>query len=136
MAQKKWELKEEDMTIAYIYISRGLKSDRLFKHRDNDIYTKARDEFFKVTLSQTKGKDAYLSAFKNWINKYFDDIQLKRLRVKIRVERSSWRNHRKQMTIDSNVHYRLSQYANRHNVTLSEAIERLLHLTTSENKPF
>ena len=126
MAQRKWELKKEDLTIAYLYISRGLKSDKMFSHRDNDIYTKARDEFCKVALYELEGKDAYLSAFKEWINKYFDDIQINRLRVKIRTERSRWRNSRKQITIDITTHSRLSHYANSYNVTLSEAIERLL----------
>jgi len=125
MAQKKWELKKEDMDIAYLYISRGLKSYKMFSHCDDDTYTKARDEFYKIA-SLYGDDDAYLSALKEWINRNFDDIQLNRLRVKIRAEKSRRRNSRKQITIDITTHSKLSHYANSYNVTLSEAIERLL----------
>lgn len=135
MAPKKWELKKEDMTIAYLYISRGLKSDKMYSHRDYDAYIKARDEFHGI-VSLYGDDDAFLSALRGWIDRNFDEIQLKRLRVKIRAERSRRRNARKQITIDFMTHSKLSHYAKSHNVTLSEAIERLLHLTTSENKPF
>jgi len=133
MAQRKWKLKEEDAGIAYIYILRNLKNYRMFEHReDNKIKFEAEEAFEDVTeafnksFAKDSNKENFFDLIKEWIEKYLDEIQVKRLRTKIRVERMRWRKNMKQLTIDDKVHFRLSEYAKRYNVTLSEAIEKLL----------
>ena len=123
MARKKWELKKEDLEIAYPYLSRALKNYKIYKFRDN-VYKKARDDFNKLS---TIDDDACLSAFKKWIDDYLDETQLKKLRVKLRVEKSRLNNERTQMTIDSIVYSKLFQYSKSNNLTLSKSIEKLLN---------
>jgi len=133
MAQKKWELKKEDAGIAYIYIMRNIKDYKMFEHRESKIAFEAKEQFELIKEAFTK-QDNFYELLKEWIEKYFDEIQVKRLRTKIRVERSRWKKDLKQITMDSYVHYRLSEYAKRYNVTLSKAIEKLLDLAEKQDK--
>jgi len=133
VAQRKWELKEKDAGIAYLYIMRNIKDYKMFEHRDNDIYFEAQREFEKIKDIGPEN-DNFFSALKNWIEKYLDEIQIKKLRTKIRVEKSRWKKDLKQITIDSYTHHRLSQYAKRYNITLSKAIEKLLDLAEEQDK--
>ena len=133
MAQKKWELKEKDVGIAYLYILRNIKSYKMFEHRDNDVYFEAQREFEKIKDLGPED-DNFFPTLKNWIEKYLDEIQIKRLRTKIRVERTRWKKDLKQITIDSYAHHRLAEYAKRYNVTLTGAIEKLLDLAEEQDK--
>ena len=134
MAQKKWELKEEDAGIAYIYIMRNLRNYKMFDHREDNIKFKAEEAFkdvievFNKSFNKDTEKKRFYRLLKEWIKEYLDDIQIKRLRTKIRVEKSRWKKNLKQITIDDKVHFRLSEYAKSYNITLSEAIDRLLDL--------
>ena len=134
MAQRKWELKEEDAGIAYIYIMRNLKNYKMYDHREDRIKFEAEETFENVKRAFSEDKEDFYKLLKEWIKKYLDEIQVKRLRTKIRVERSRWRKNLKQVTIDSSVHYRLSEYAKSYNITLSEAIEKLLDLAEEQYK--
>ena len=140
MAQKKWELKEEDAGIAYIYIMRNLRNYKMFDHREDNIKFKAEEAFkdvievFNNSFNKDTEKKRFYRLLKEWIKEYLDDIQIKRLRTKIRVEKSRWKKNLKQITIDDKVHFRLSEYAKSYNITLSEAIDRLLDLLESEKR--
>jgi len=132
MAQHKWQLKEEDAGIAYLYILRNLKNYKMFDHREDKIKFEAERAFedivkaFNRTFDKDEDKEKFYRLLKKWIKEYLDEVQIKRLRTKIRVERTRWRKNLKQITIDEKVHYRLSEYAKSYNVTLSEAIEKML----------
>ena len=126
MAQKKWELKEKDAGIAYIYIMRNLKNYKMYDHREDKIKFEAEKAFEDVKRAFSEDKEYFYELLKEWIKKYLDEIQVKRLRTKIRVERMRWRKNMKQLTIDDKVHFRLSEYAKSYNITLSEAIAKLL----------
>ncbi|HIP15285.1 MAG TPA: hypothetical protein EYG74_07335 [Sulfurimonas autotrophica] len=134
MAQKKWTLKKDDADIAYVYIMRNLKNYKFFEHREDGVEFQAEKDFENVKRVFSEDKENFFRQLKKWIEKYLDDIQVKRLRTKIRVERSRWRNDRKQLTIDEKTHFRLSEYAKSYNITLSEAIEKLLDFAEEQDK--
>jgi len=136
MAQRKWQLRKEDAGIAYIYIMRNLKNYKMFEHREDErIKFEAEEAFKDVIEAFNKSfsndnidiyKEKFYISLKKWIKKYLDEIQIKRLRTKIRVERTRWKKNTKQLTIDDKVHFKLSEYAKSYNITLSKAIEKLL----------
>ena len=134
MAQKKWKLREDDADIAYVYIMRNLKNYKFFEHREDGVEFQAEKAFEDVKKTYSQDKENFFRQLKKWIEKYLDEIQVRRLRTKIRVEKSRWRNERKQMTIDDRTHYRLSEYAKSYNLTLSEAIEKLLDIAEEQNR--
>ena len=134
MAQRKWELKENEAGVAYIYIMRNLKNYKFFEHREDEIKFEAKKAFEKVGRLISGDKEIFFRHLKEWIEEYLDDIQVKRLRTKIRVERSRWKNDRKQLTIDDKTHFRLSEYAKSYNITLSQAIEKLLDIAEKQDK--
>ena len=134
MAQKKWELREDDADIAYVYIMRNLKNYKFFEHREDGVEFQAEKDFEDVKKAYSQDKENFFRQLKEWIEEYLDDIQVKRLRTKIRVERSRWRNNYKQLTIDDKTHFRLAEYAKSYNLTLSEAIEKLLDTAEEHNK--
>ena len=134
MAQKKWELREDDAGKAYIYIMRNLKNYKFFEHREDEIKFEAEKAFENIERLLFGNKEDFYIQLKRWIEKYLDEIQLRRLRTKIRVERSRWRNNYKQLTIDDKTHFRLAEYAKSYNLTLSQAIDKLLNIADEHNK--
>ena len=134
MAQRKWKLREDDAGIAYVYIMRNLNNYKFFEHREDRIHFQAEKDFENVKRAFSKDKENFFEHLKKWIEEYLDEIQVKRLRTKIRVERSRWRNDRKQLTIDEKTHFRLAEYAKSYNITLSEAIEKLLDIAEKQDK--
>ena len=134
MAQRKWTLKKDDADIAYIYIMRNLNNYKFFDHREDGIHFQAEKAFEDVKKAYSQDKENFFRQLKEWIEKYLDEIQIKRLRIKIRVEKSRWRNERKQMTIDDRTYYRLSEYAKCYDLTLSQAIEKLLNIAEEQNR--
>ena len=134
MAQKKWKLSQDDADIAYVYIMRNLKNYKMFEHREDGVEFQAEKDFENVKRAFSEDKENFFRQLKQWIEEYLDDIQVKRLRTKIRVERSRWRNERKQLTIDDRTHYRLSEYAKCYDLTLSQAIEKLLNIAEEQNR--
>ena len=134
MAQKKWKLSQDDAGIAYVYIMRNLKNYKMFEHREDGVEFQAEKDFENVKRAFSEDKENFFRQLKKWIEKYLDEIQIKRLRTKIRVEKSRWRNNYKQLTIDDKTHFRLSEYAKSYNITLSQAIDKLLDFAEDHNK--
>jgi len=88
MAQKKWKLTEEDYDIVWFYILQGMKTDKLFRHRDKIFYDMALEDLNDLFRFYGDYYRIPLEAISRWIDRNFDKIQLKRLQVYIRVEKS------------------------------------------------
>ena len=116
MAKRTWEFRDkEEFWLAQLYLHRKFKSDlHYLEHREAE---KARNEFFAAKHPE---------ALTAWIHQWLLPEQIKRLRTYLRVERSRSKKHRQNITIDGEVRARLADYAKRNNVTLSEAIAKLL----------
>ena len=125
---KKWELQKDDIYIAFSYIFNKIKNNSLFELKDINFELEALKEFEPVKKELTIDKDNFYLLLKNWIEKYLDDEQINKLRIKIRVEKSRRGKDKKQITLKGDTHYRLAEFAKRYNITLSEAIDKLLKL--------
>ena len=127
MAQKKWQLKEEDYDYAYNYIMRVLKDDKFFKHLGPvcSLHYETALENLDI-LSDEKGVLTPLEALNFFIELSFDDKQIRKLRTSLRVNKSLKKNPKKQVSLDFETHSNLQVYANKNGMTLSQAINNLL----------
>ena len=129
MAQKKWQLKEEDYDFAYNYIMRVLKDDKFFRHLGPVCslhYEIALENLDILSDNYENGVLTPLEALNFFIYLSFDDIQIRKLRVSLRVNKSLKKNPKKQVSLDLETYYRLLSYANINNMTLLQAIDSLL----------
>lgn len=112
---RKWKLKSEDFWMAKRYLERRLSSSTYLEHLSLD---KAIQDFRESARNATM--------LQEWIEKYLQKEQIEKLRVFLRVEKSRRKKSLQTITIESATRARLADYANSHNVTLSEAIDILL----------
>ena len=127
MAQKKWQLKEEDYDFAYNYIMRVLRDDKFFRHLGPvcSLHYEIALENLDI-LSNKKGVLTPLEALNFFIELSFDDIQIKKLRTSLRVNKFLKKNPKKLVSLDLETHANLQVYANKNGITLSQAIDNLL----------
>ncbi len=116
---RKWELKSEDFWNAKRYIARQLNKDL---HYLLELDFRAREQAIYEFQNNTRNA----KMLQEWIEKYLFNDQIKKLRTFLRVEKSRSKRRLQNITIDEDVRERLSNFANRYNVTLSEAIGMLL----------
>ncbi len=114
---KAWKL--DEFWEATVYLERQIKKDNGYlEHIENwEDEEEAKKELFKKVQNVTM--------LQEWINKYLTDEKIKKLRVYLRVQKSRAKKEQKNITITPEAHYKLSEYAKRYNVTLSEAINKL-----------
>ena len=121
---KKWELKSEDFWNAKNYISRKLekKPYGVVTYLQHIEDWEQREKAIKEFTSNTRNA----RALQEWIEKYLTDEQIRKLRIFVRVERSRRGKRLQNITITEDVREKLANFANRYNVTLSEAVDLLL----------
>ena len=115
---RKWELKSEDFWNAKRYIARQLDKDSHYLEQEFAVREQAIDEF--------KNNTRNAKMLQEWIEKYLNDEQTRKLRTYLRVEKSRSGRRLQTITIDEDVRKRLAEFAKSYNVTLSEAIDLLL----------
>lgn len=115
---RKWELKSEDFWNAKRYIARQLDKDSHYLEQEFAVREQAIDEF--------KNNTRNAKMLQEWIEKYLNDEQTRKLRTYLRVEKSRSGRRLQNITIDEDVRERLAEFAKSYNVTLSEAIDLLL----------
>jgi macrodomain Ter protein organizer (MatP/YcbG family) len=125
MARKKWELPESDASEARLYILRNI--DDMFEHRDIEEKFAAKEAFRGVKSGDYEG-------LKGWIARHLDDLQIKRLRTALRVAKTRRKKYTRNITLDEDSHMRLAGFAKRYNVTLSEAIDRLIEIADRQDR--
>ncbi len=115
---RKWELKSDDFWNAKRYITRQLDKDAHYLDLDFTTREQAIDEFKSSTRNA--------KMLQEWIEKYLNDEQTRKLRTYLRVEKSRSGRRLQTITIEEDVRKRLAEFAKSYNVTLSEAIDLLL----------
>jgi len=70
--------------------------------------------------------ESHLEALNTWISTYLNADQLGKMRVAMRVEKSRNRHKRTQVTLDKEVHERLSAHAKALGLNLSQTVSLLL----------
>ena len=114
---REWKL--DEFWEAKVYLEKKIKAGNGYlEHIENwEEEERAKEELFKKVQNVTM--------LQEWINKYLTQDQIKKLRVYLRVTKSRKNKEQKNITITPEAHYKLSEYAKRNNVTLSEAINKL-----------
>ena len=120
-----WRIRdEEEYTIALTYLHRSFDKSPSF-WRDSRHKDQARESLRH--LDDTLPIDETLfDQLNGWISDYLDDAQLKKLRVAMRVGKSRNRHKRTQVTLDKEVHERLSVQAKALGLNLSRTVSLLL----------
>ena len=121
----RWRIRdEEEYTIALAYLHRSFdKSPSFWRNSNNKDQAREALRHFDDTLPVDDKRFNRLNA---WISDYLDDTQLKKLRVAMRVGKSRNRHKRTQVTLDKEVHERLSAYAKSLGLNLSQTVNLLL----------
>ena len=121
---RKWKIRDKEYWEAYRYIERKIKNDYLnfFDHMDYETKTKALQEFESIAITED------LEKLQEWVETYMSKEQIERLKTKLKVERSRKKRELKNITLNADTERKLSMFANRYNVTLSEAVEMLLKM--------
>ena len=120
-----WRIRdEEEYTIALAYLHRSFSKSPSF-WRDSKNKDRAREalQHFDDTLPVD---ETLFDKLNGWISDYLDDAQLKKLRVAMRVGKSRNRHKRTQVTLDKEVHERLSFQAKVLGLNLSQTVSLLL----------
>ena len=120
-----WRIRdEEEYTIALAYLHRSFEKSPSF-WRDSKNKDRAREALqqFDDTLPVDEKIFNRLNA---WISDYLGAKQLKKLRVAMRVGKSRNRHKRTQVTLDKEVHERLSSQAKALGLNLSQTVSLLL----------
>ena len=121
----KWRIRdEEEYDIALAYLRRSFdKSPSFWRDTDNKDQARRALQQFDDTLSID---EKYFERLNAWISEYLDEEQLKKLRVAMRVGKSRNRHKRTQVTLDKEVHERLSAQAKALGLNLSQTVSLLL----------
>ena len=121
----RWRIRdEEEYTIALAYLRRSFEKSPSFWH-DAANKDKARKalQHFDETLPVDESAFERLN---EWIREYLSEEQLGKLRVAMRVGKSRNRHKRTQVTLDKEVHERLSAQAKALGLNLSQTVNLLL----------
>ncbi len=121
----RWRIRdEEEYTIALAYLHRSFdKSPSFWRDPTNKKQAQEALLHFDDTLPID---EMLLDNLNGWISDYLDDAQLKKLRVAMRVGKSRNRHKRTQVTLDKEVHERLSAQAKALGLNLSQTVSLLL----------
>ncbi len=121
----KWRIRdEEEYTIALNYLLRSFtKSPSFWEGSSNKEEAFNALQPFDDTLPID---EKYFEKLNSWIYKYLQQSQLKKLRVAMRVGKSRNRHKRTQVTLEKQVHQRLSAQAKELGLNLSQTVNLLL----------
>jgi macrodomain Ter protein organizer (MatP/YcbG family) len=120
-----WRIRdEEEYAIALAYLRRTFdKSPSFWRNSSNKKQARKALQPFDDTLPVDEEQFDRLN---KWISDYLDEVQLKKLRVAMRVGKSRNRHKRTQVTLDKEVHERLSAQAKALGLNLSQTVSLLL----------
>ena len=120
-----WRIRdEEEYTIALAYLHRSFdKSPSFWRGSTNKDQAREVLQNFDDTLPVD---ESYFDGLNEWISTYLGAEQLKKLRVAMRVGKSRNRHKRTQVTLDKEVHERLSAQAKALGLNLSQTVSLLL----------
>ena len=121
----KWRIRdEEEYDIALAYLRRSFdKSPSFWQNSSHKDQARKALQQFDDTLPVD---EKYFERLNAWISEYLDEEQLKKLRVAMRVGKSRNRHKRTQVTLDKEVHERLSARAKALGLNLSQTVSLLL----------
>jgi macrodomain Ter protein organizer (MatP/YcbG family) len=121
----RWRIRdEEEYIIALVYLQRSFdKSPSFWRDSSNKEQACKALQPFDDTLPVDEEQFDRLNT---WIFDYLDEVQLKKLRVAMRVGKSRNRHKRTQVTLDKKVHERLSAQAKALGLNLSQTVSLLL----------
>ena len=121
----KWRIRdEEEFVIALTYLQRSfVKSPSFWEGSSKKDKALKALQPFDDTLPID---EIYFNKLNNWIDEYLNENQLKKLRVAMRVGKSRNRHKRTQVTLDKEVHQRLSAQAKELGLNLSQMVNLLL----------
>ena len=123
---RKWELK--GLHTAKKYIKNKIVTDiAYFFHLESD---KQEEAIKELELCDTAPK------MQKWVEKYLLPDQIRNLRTYLRVEKSRSRRLLQNITLKAETRERLANYAKCYNITLSEAIDKLLDECDKKGKLF
>jgi len=120
-----WRIRdEEEYSIALAYLRRSFNKSPSFwrDSKNKDQAYKALQDFDDILPVD----ELLFGKLNEWISNYLDDVQLKKLRVAMRVGKSRNRHKRTQVTLDKEVHERLSAQAKALGLNLSQTVSLLL----------
>lgn len=107
-----------------VYLQRSFdKSPSFWRDSKNKDQAREALRHFDDTLPV---EESLFDRLNEWIRDYLDDTQLKKLRVAMRVGKSRNRHKRTQVTLDKEVHDRLSAQAKSLGLNLSQTVSLLL----------
>jgi len=120
-----WRIRdEEEYTIALAYLLHSFdKSPSFWRDSKNKEQAREALQNFDDTLPVD---ESYFDGLNEWISTYLGAEQLKKLRVAMRVGKSRNRHKRTQVTLDKEVHERLSAQAKALGLNLSQTVSLLL----------
>ncbi len=122
---KRWRIRdEEEYTIALAYLRRSFdKSPSFWRNSVNRDKARKALQYFDDTLPVD---ESVLERLNEWIREYLSEEQLGKLRIAMRVGKSRNRHKRTQVTLDKEVHERLSAQAKALGLNLSQTVSLLL----------
>jgi len=121
----RWRIRdEEEYIIALAYLHRSFdKSPSFWRDSTNKKQAQEALQHFDDTLPVD---EMLFDQLNGWISDCLNDAQLKKLRVAMRVGKSRNRHKRTQVTLDKEVHERLSNQAKALGRNLSQTVSLLL----------
>jgi len=121
----RWRIRdEEEYAIALAYLRRSFdKSPSFWRNSTNKDQARKALQHFDDTLPVDEWVFERLN---KWIRAYLSEEQLGKLRVAMRVGKSRNRHKRTQVTLDKEVHGRLSAQAKALDLNLSQTVSLLL----------
>ena len=121
----RWRIRdEEEYTIALAYLRRSFdKSPSFWRNSTNKNKARKALHHFDNTLPVD---ETVLERLNEWIREHLSEEQLGKLRVAMRVGKSRNRHKRTQVTLDKEVHERLSNQAKALGLNLSQTVSLLL----------
>ena len=123
---KKWKL--VGLHNAKSYIERKINNDKsFFWHLEYKTIDEAKKSFLECDTAQK---------LQDWIETYLQPDQIKKLRTYLRVEKSRSSKSLQNITLKADTRERLADYAKCYNLTLSEAIDKLLDECDKREKLF
>ena len=122
----KWRIRdEEEFVIALTYLQRSfVKSPTFWEGSSKKDEARKALQPFDDTLPID---EIYFNKLNNCIDEYLNANQLKKLRVAMRVGKSRNRHKRTQVTLDKEVHQRLSVQSKELGLNLSQTVSLLLN---------
>jgi len=121
----RWRIRdEEEYTIALAYLRRSFdKSPSFWRDAANKDKARKALQHFDDTLPVD---ESVFDRLNEWIREYLNEEQLGKLRIAMRVGKSRNRHKRTQVTLDKEVHERLSAQAKALGLNLSQTVSLLL----------